>query len=185
MQNLSLLLSNTNNFATLFADDGVVTALCLAIGLIFCTIECFIPGFGFFGFSGASLIIFGIVYRMINGGNLWHLFYMFLIVILVMVIVILIAIRSARFGLLSKSPLIEKSTALPTDYSDDEKNYAFLLNKEGVVKTTCKPVGTAEIDGNIFQVVSLGKYIDEEKRVKVVSVEGETISVQEIKEETK
>lgn len=185
MQNLSLLLSQSNSFSTLFANAGVVTAICLAVGLIFCTIECFIPGFGFFGFSGTGLIVFGIVYRMVNGGDMWHLLYMFLIVILVMVIVILIAIRSARFGLLSKSPFIEKSTALPTDYSDDEKNYAFLLNKEGVAKTTCKPVGTAEIDGNIFQVVSLGKYIDEEKKVKVVSVEGETITVQEIKEETK
>lgn len=182
MFNFANLLTAGSDFVTLFADAGLVTAICLLVGLIFCGIECFVPGFGFFGISGGVLIIFGIVYRMVMGGSWWHLFYLCLIVILSVTVLILCAIRSARFGIISKTPIIENSTALPTDYAKNEKNYGYLLNKKGITTTICKPVGKIEIDGQQYQAISNGDYLEKDSKVRVVEVDGDTIVIKKVEE---
>lgn len=180
----TIMLNNAGvDFSTLFADAGLVSAICLAIGLILCAVECFVPGFGFFGITGGVLVIFSIVYRMAIGGTWWHLLYMCLIVIVVLSVLVIIAIRSAKSGLLSKTPLIEKTTALPTDYANNETNYGFLLEKEGVTLTICKPAGKVKIDDVEYQAISNGEYIEEGTNVKVIEVDGSTIIVKRIREE--
>lgn len=183
MLNFATLLNAGSDFTTLFADSGLVAGICIFVGLIFCAIECFVPGFGFFGISGGVLIVFGIVYRMVMGGTWWHFLYMCVIVLIVLALVILIAIRSARFGLLSKTAFIETSTALPTDYAENDKNYGYLLNKTGVTKTVCKPVGKIEIDGKTYEAISNGDYLEKDLLVTVVDVDGDTIVIKKVEEE--
>lgn len=183
MPNFSTLLNAGNDITTLFADAGIIAGICLFVGLLFCAIECFVPGFGFFGISGGALIVFGIVYRMVMGGTWWHFFYMCSIALIFLALIILIAIRSARFGFLSKTAIIENSTALPKDYADNEKNYGYLLNKTGITVTICKPVGKIEIEGKLYQAISNGDYLEKDSKIIVVEVDGETIVVKKLEEE--
>ena len=183
MFNFSTLLSASSDFATLFQDAGLVAGICIFVGLLFCAIECFIPGFGFFGISGGVLIVFGIAYRMVMGGTWWHFFYMCCIVLIVLALVILIAVRSARFGFLSKTAIIENSTALPKDYADNKNNYGFLLNKTGVTKTICKPVGKIEIEGKSYEAISNGDYLEKDSKIIVIEVDGDTIVIKKLEEE--
>ena len=105
-----------------------------ACWIIFLTVEIFIPGFGVFGITGIILLVFAIVFRTVMSGDILHLFYLLLIIVSVAGVSFLVAVRSARFGLLSKTPIIEKSTAIPKDYGSDKKNYGYLLNKKGITK---------------------------------------------------
>lgn len=165
---------------TLFTDISIVSAVFLLVGLVFVSIECFIPGFGFFGISGSIFIVFAIVFRMVIGGTWWHLFYMCTITILVLTVVILIAVRSARFGAISKTPLIQNETALPTNFASNEANYEFLLDKQGVALTVCKPAGKIEIEGKEYQAITSGDYIEKSAAVKVVDVDGTTIVIKKV-----
>ena len=183
MFNFSTLLSAGTDLTTLFADSGLVAGICLFVGLIFCAIECFIPGFGFFGISGGVLIVFGIVYRMVMGGTWWHFFYMCGIALIVLALVVFIAIRSARFGFLSKTPIVDNSTALPKDFADNDKNYGYLLNKTGVTVTVCKPVGKIKIDDQLYQAISNGDYLEKDSKIIVVDVDGDTIVIKKLEEE--
>lgn len=183
MFNFATLLNAGSDFTTLFADSGIVAGICIFIGLVFFAIECFVPGFGFFGISGGVLVVFGIVYRMVMGGTWWHFFYMCVIVIIVVALLILIAIRSARFGFLSKTALVDTTTALPTDYADNDKNYGYLLNKTGTTITVCKPVGKIDIEGKTYQAISNGDYLEKDSKIVVTEVDGSTIVIKKLEEE--
>ena len=159
--------------------------VCLAVGLILCAIECFIPGFGVFGISGIVFCTFSIVFLLVMDGTWRQFLFMFGIGILVLTLVILIAVRSARFGALSKSALVQQQTALPEDYSSDEKNYQYLLGRSGITETVCKPIGKALIDGISYSVITSGEYIAKNKAVYVSEVEGSSITVKESMEVSK
>ena len=96
---------------TLFTAMEPIPAILLTVGIIFCIVEMFIPGIGFFGISGSISILAGIILRFINGFNLTQLFILVLILCIVFTIAGLIIVRSARKGLLSKTPLINNKTA--------------------------------------------------------------------------
>lgn len=163
--------------ASLFTDYNLIAIICLIIGLLFCGIECFVPGFGFFGIAGSVFIAFSIIFVIVMGGTLSQLLFIFCVIIIVISSLILIAVRSARFGKISKSPLVQMQTALPTNYPDNENNYLYLLNKVGVTETICKPIGKANIDGKIYQVITNGELIAKQSEIIVSEVDGSTIIV--------
>lgn len=163
---------------TLFQGTfGLVTAICLVVGLVLLGVEIFIPGFGVCGITGVVLLIFSVIFRVATSANFIHFLYLLAIIILAIGLIFLIAVRSARYGLISKSSIVETSTAIPTDYADDSKNYGYLLNKVGVTKSICKPIGKMEFDNIEYQVISNGDYINAGEKVKVIEVDGSTIVV--------
>lgn len=166
------------SITTLFQGTfGLITAICLAVGLVLLAIEIFIPGFGICGITGVVLVVFAVIFRVVTSHDIGHFIYLLSIIILAVGSVVLIAVRSARFGALSKTPIIETGTAIPTDYADNSKNYGYLINKVGITKTVCKPIGKMEHDNVEYQVISNGDYIEANVKVKVVEVDGSTIVV--------
>ena len=178
---LSALASSWgSDFVELFTNSyNIICMVCLAIGLILCVIECFIPGFGIFGISGIVFCTFSIVFLLVMGGTWRQFLYVFGLIIIVAVIVVLILIRSARFGAISKSALVQQNTALPTDFSKDEKKFHDLIGKVGVTETICKPVGKIMIEGQTYSAITDGEYIEKNKEVYVSEVDGTTIFVKE------
>lgn len=169
---------------TLFQGTyGMITGICLAVGLVLLAIEIFIPGFGVCGITGITLLVFAVIFRVITSQDYVHFVYLLLIIALAVGLTMLVAIRSARFGLLSKTPIIEKSTAIPADYASNNKNFGYLLNKVGLTKTVCKPSGKMELDNIEYSVISNGDYIEPNTSVRVIEVDGSTIIVKkEVKE---
>lgn len=175
-----LLTSWGDAFVNMFTNSAnIIAIVCLFVGLVLCCIECFVPGFGVFGILGIVFCVASLVITLVVGGEFaWiQLLYMASLSFVILLVVVLIAIRSAKFGALSRSPLVQKEIAIPTDYASNEKNFAFLLGKEGVTKTILKPVGKVEIEGKIYQVTTDGEYVEKDKSVFVAEVDGSTILV--------
>ena len=184
----SLLNSGSwaSDIANLFTNSYyIICIVCLAIGLVLCALECFIPGFGVIGITGLIFCTFSVVFLLIMNGTWRQFLFMIGIGLLVLTLMILIAVRSARFGALSKSPLVQKNTALPEDYSSDEKNYQYLVGKVGLTETVCKPIGKAVIDGISYSVITNGEYLDKNKKVYVAEVAGSSIIIKENMEVSK
>ncbi|PHS29166.1 MAG: hypothetical protein COA82_12940 [Alkaliphilus sp.] len=60
------------------------------------------------------------------------------------------------------------------------KDYSMLLNKEGLVKSYLRPTGRIEIEGEVYDVIADGDFVEKGLRVKVIKVEGRKIVVNKI-----
>ena len=181
---MAVSMLNAGNWATEIAElftknYNIICMVCLTLGLVLLAIECFVPGFGVFGILGIIVSTLSLAFLVILGGTWRQLLFVIGVVVLVAALVLLIAIRSARFGAISKSPLIQSETALPEDYSSNEKNYSYLIGKLGVTETVCKPIGKVRIEGQTYSVITNGEYIDKDKEIYVSEVDGTSIIVKE------
>jgi membrane-bound serine protease (ClpP class) len=147
-----------NEFVSLFTEMGAVPAVLLTIGIIFGIIETFTPGLHITGGIAVICVLAGIIVRMVEGGSITQLLIMFLLFILFFVLVILIMIRSAKFGFIAKSAIVENGVAISKDY-DNKKDLEKLIGKKALTLTELRPVGKIDINGNTYEAISESGYI--------------------------
>ena len=150
--------------------------ICVLAGVILLIVEAFMPGFGVPGISGIILLLAGVAMTWYEYGAMVGLGTTVAVLALVGV-AISVSLKSASSGRLSKSDLILNDTETPPSENADMQ---LLVGKEGVVKNTLRPVGTAEFDGGKLHVTSDGEYVSEGQKVRIVRVEGTQIFVNKI-----
>ena len=160
-------------FIEILANITWVSILLFILGLAFIILELYTPGIGIPGFiGGVSLIAF----ILITGQNATQR--LILTGILIVICAILFVIF---FTLLSKRRLPK---ALILDTSEEgftgAEDRSFLLGKTGVVLSTCRPAGNADFDGLKLDVVSRGEFIEKDKKIEVIEIEGNRIVVKEV-----
>ena len=150
--------------------------ICVLAGVILLIVEAFMPGFGVPGISGIILLLAGVAMTWYEYGAMVGLGTTVAVLALVGV-AISVSLKSASSGRLSKSVLILNDTETP---SAENADMQLLVGKEGVVKNTMRPVGTAEFDCGKLHVTSDGEYVSEGQKVRIVRVEGTQIFVNKI-----
>lgn len=166
-----------------FCDIGIIPAILLLLGTVFIIVEIFQPGFGFFGITGIILVIVGIairLYRSERGNPVLQFFVMIICVALAVGIALLIMIHSMRKGKLSKTAFVQSSTAVPEGITKGTEDFTNLVGKGGKSTTVLRPSGNVVIAGKIYSVVAQDKFIEKDKIVEVISVEGAKIVVREV-----
>ncbi|RPF55618.1 NfeD family protein [Aquisalibacillus elongatus] len=83
-----------------------------------------------------------------------------------------------RRDMWSKITLMDQLTS-DKGYNSLNTYYKNLLNQEGETVTILRPSGTVKIDGQEYSAVSISKWIEKGKRIKVVAVDGTKIEVEE------
>ena len=180
----SLLASAAGeSFVRLFTEMNSWTIALFILGIIFCLIEMFVPGFGFFGISGIVMIVAGIIVRMVCGGDLYMLLYMILIALVLFVLAFWVFSRAITKGRLSKTALFHVDPAVPTGATEGTKDFAYLVGKRGIAATPLRPVGRATFDGETVDVVARDGFIDENATLTVLETEGSRVVVIENKED--
>ncbi len=149
----------------------------MVAGLIAIIIEFFVPAGGLVGILGLASIIGGVVYAFINYGTTIGSIFLFVALIAVpLIIVIYFKVFPRTFIgkwlILGEAQNREKGYATYT-----EEKYADLIGKEGVAMTVLRPAGRALIDNKKYSVVTAGDYIEAERKIKVLKVEGSRIIV--------
>ena len=150
--------------------------ICVLAGVILLIVEAFMPGFRVPGISGIILLLAGVAMTWYEYGAMVGLGTTVAVLALVGV-AISVSLKSASSGRLSKSDLILNDTETPPSENADMQ---LLVGKEGVVKNTLRPVGTAEFDCGKLHVTSDGEYVSEGQKVRIVRVEGTQIFVNKI-----
>ncbi len=150
--------------------------ICVLAGVILLIVEAFMPGFGVPGISGIILLLAGVAMTWYEYGAMVGLGTTVAVLALVGV-AISVSLKSASSGRLSKSDLILNDIETPPSENADMQ---LLVGKEGVVKNTLRPVGTAEFDCGKLHVTSDGEYVSEGQKVCIVRVEGTQIFVNKI-----
>jgi membrane-bound ClpP family serine protease len=155
-----------------FLSTNIAILLFFLVGTALLVIEVFMPGFGVAGISGILLEGVSIALMLANHGPFAALG-LTLFVLALIGVVISITLRSATKGRLSKSPLILTKTETASEgYTATKEDMNVLIGKEGVVTTTLRPVGMAEIEGVKINVVSDAEFIPKDTPVRVTSVDG-------------
>lgn len=177
--NISMML--VSNFFDVLAQNPLIIVL-LVLGVIFCIIEAVVPGFGVFGILGIACEVGAVVYHAIVSKSALQVLILVAFLVLVTLLIFLFLVRSARFGILGKTPFIEKATALPINYDKDiEVLKNDIIGRIGVVIVACRPVGKIKVgETSTLEVLSKSGMIEKGETVKIVEVEGPKIFVEKI-----
>ena len=149
----------------------MIVLLALGLGLIIIEII-FVPGTTVVGILGFAGMIFGIYLGYAYfGNNTGHA---------------LLAI-SALVSFLSmfwvfKTGAWERFSLKKTSKSkfNEGQNNSLKIGDEGISLSTLKPVGKAEFNFEEFEVSSIGDYIDEREKIKIIRKEGNKIYVEKL-----
>lgn len=157
---------------------GLMVLLFL-LGALLLIIELSVPGFGVAGIVGVISLIGGIV---VASQILPPTILIFIIIIIALFIICALywLYKSAtKGGRVSKLLLLRTSTAKEEGYSS-VNTYDNLIGKTGKAITKLRPTGTAEINGEKYDVITDGEFISDGSPIKVVKVEGFRIIVEEV-----
>ena len=159
----------------IFIVNNLPTILCLLAGIALVVAEMFLPGFGVPGITGIRRVFGAVLFTWVNYGALAGSLMALGVIILIAVAVIL-SFRSAARGRLSRSALFLKQE----EQDGGQLPPPVEPGREGVVQTPLRPAGTAVFDGQRVSVLSEGAYIAAGEHVRVVKVDGPSITVEKL-----
>ena len=148
-------------------------------GLIAIIVEFFVPAGGLVGILGVASIVGGVVMMYMQYGNTLGSIFLILALVLVPALVVFYFKVFPRTFMGKRLILGEEQKREGGYASYTEKRYADLVGKMGTALTVLRPSGMISIDRQKFSVVTAGEFIDQDKPVKVVKVEGSRIVVRE------
>jgi membrane-bound serine protease (ClpP class) len=184
---ISLLLFFGSSYILQLAS--IINIVLFIIGIILLLLEIFvIPGFAITGVIGIILII-GSIFLSLIGNNLpyWdsaavsraiiQLSASLLFAFILIYILAKFLPKSSAFSRLVLSNE-EKADQGFVSYPSEKE----LLGLEGIALTTLRPAGSAEFNGQKYDVVADWEYIPKGNKVKVIRVEGIKVVVKELKD---
>ena len=150
-----------------------------AAGLVAIILEVFVPSAGIIGIAGVGSIIASIVIAYQRLGNLIGSIYLAVVLVLVPVFIVV------YFRFFPRSPVgrwlisQDRQESEKGYYSFTPEKYTDLVGKEGTTLTILRPVGTVLIDGRKYSAVTGGEFIEKDKQVRVLKVEGSRVVVRQ------
>ena len=184
---ISLLLFFGSSYILQLAS--IINIVLFIIGIMLLLLEIFvIPGFAITGVIGIILII-GSIFLSLIGNNLpyWdsgavskaviQLSASLLFAFILIYILAKFLPKSSAFSRLVLSNE-EKADQGFVSYPSEKE----LLGLEGIALTTLRPSGSAEFNGQKYDVVADWEYIPKGNKVKVIRVEGIKVVVKELKD---
>jgi membrane-bound serine protease (ClpP class) len=162
---------------------GWTELIILCLGLLLLLIEIFvIPGFGIAGVSGIILILAGIFLSLIKHplsapkAQLVQAFYTLSFATIITFVGIILSWKLLpRTGLWRR--LILSSAETKKEGFQSATSRESYLGKTGRSLTPLRPTGRAVIEEKTLDVITEGEFIDKDKAIKVIKVEGNRIIV--------
>jgi membrane-bound serine protease (ClpP class) len=157
----------------------------LGVGLI--AIEIFVlPGFGIAGISGVILIFVSLMLSM-QDFNVpqapwqWDMlqqnFILVTLSITVGVIVLVIIARLLPYSPYLSRLILRMAETQETGFTTAQTNLTVMVGKKGVALTSLRPSGKIRLDGEPFDAVTEGEFIEKDAPIEIVQIEGNRIVV--------
>lgn len=147
--------------------------LCLLLGAALMIVEVFLPGFGLPGISGIVLLGAGVVMLWLEAGALIALATL-LVVIAALAVLISYVMRRATQGCAHAKIFLHEKEELR-----GSEDMQVLLGKQGRTKSVLRPAGIGDFDGVRLNVVTEGSFIERDRPIEIVNVDGARIVVRE------
>lgn len=155
-------------------------------GILLLLLEIFvIPGFGITGISGIILILAGIFLSLVkhplsaSNTQLARAFYTLSFAIIVSFVALILSWKFLPRTTLWKRIILSSRETKKEGFQSAASQESY-LGKTGKSLTPLRPTGRAVIEGNAQDVITQGEFIDKDKQIRVVRVEGSKIIVKEL-----
>ncbi|ASN05189.1 NfeD family protein [Virgibacillus necropolis] len=155
---------------------GMEAIVLLVLGIILVLAEFFVPG-GIVGVLGIGCVVASL---FISGQDIGHMTMSIGIAFLISIIASVILFK--RIGMekgVFRHIILKDKTSTELGYVSTV-NRLELIGLEGKALTPLRPSGSASFDNERLDVVSEGRFIQEDQSIKIVKVEGSRIVVREI-----
>jgi membrane-bound serine protease (ClpP class) len=197
-------------FALLFLSSGLmgtlhsVELLLFLAGIVLLVVEVFlIPGFGIAGITGLAFMTTGLIlsrqeFFLPDTEWQWNIFTRNLLLVfgtltvsfLVMAVIMMFFPKIKLFRRLILTGGIPETVngistqrlTAPVSAGDNPSASDILVGKVGTVISTLRPSGKISLEGEVLQVVTEGQWIEAGKKVKICGVEGNRITVEELRQ---
>jgi len=150
----------------------------IIVGFILILIEIFlVPGVNIFGIFGFGMIVLGIILGYTKLDTIIANF--------IMIVSVLLSIFLIRFIVKSKtwSRMVLKTDQQKAEgFHASADNMESLMGKHGAAYTKLRPAGIALINDEKVDVMAEGSFIEKDKLVEVVLVEGNRVVVRELQD---
>ncbi|MGL5530940.1 MAG: NfeD family protein [Culicoidibacterales bacterium] len=143
------------------------------LGIVLAIIEVFIPGIGAFAILSVISFSASLMLLIITVNNL---------AISLAASLLLLAIVVGSIVLFRKSKGLYLQTAVQ---EKGAKSLEYLLGEEATAYSVLRPAGTIEVNGELYDAISMGNIIEKGERVKIIRVDYRKIFVRALKEVTK
>ena len=147
--------------------------LCLMLGAALMIVEVFLPGFGLPGVSGIVLIGAGTVIIWLKAGALTALATLLVVIAVLTVLISYMMRRATEGGAHARIFLREKEELRSGE------DMQVLLGKQGRTTSVLRPAGIGDFDGVRLNVVTEGSFIERDRPIEIVNVDGARIVVRE------
>lgn len=139
-------------------------------------LEFFVPTAGLIGIIGGGCVITGIVFTYMNYGTMAGSIFLICCAIVGPVILILY-FKIFPKSFMGKRLILHKSMKKDEGFVSGEMGIEELTGKSGITETKLRPIGRAEIDDKIYNVTTEGEFIEADKKIYVIKIEGNRIIV--------
>jgi len=157
---------------------GFETIILFIIGLFLLLAEIFfIPGFGLAGIGGIAAILASI---FLTFGNITQATYSILIALGISVIGFFLLIKYIPSTRTWRKFVLSTEQKKELGYTVGTKDLKRLTGKEGIAITPLRPSGIVEVNGKKLNALTQGEYVDSNTKIKIISVEGNKIVVEEV-----
>ena len=147
--------------------------LCLMLGAALMIVEVFLPGFGLPGVSGIVLIGASTVIIWLKAGALTALATLLVVIAVLAVLISYMMRRATEGGAHARIFLREKEELRSGE------DMQVLLGKQGRTTSVLRPAGIGDFDGVRLNVVTEGSFIERDRPIEIVNVDGARIVVRE------
>lgn len=155
---------------------GMEAVILLVLGIILIIVEFFVAG-GIIGLLGIGAVIASL---FLSGASLGHMSLSIAIALIVAIAASIILFKWIGMNRgLFRHIILRDSATTELGYVSSENRLEF-IGLDGTTVTPLRPSGTAEINGERVDVVSEGGFIETNRKIKVVKVEGVRVVVREI-----
>ncbi len=155
--------------------EWITIALLILAGIVLVIIEIlFIPGTTIVGLIGGAFLVFGIIMGYKTYGTQTGTFILIGTLILGGTVTV-ISFKSGVWNKFSLKGSIDSKVNEGIDLSN-------LKGMKGVTTSSLRPYGKAEIEGNLYEVKTLGNYLKTGTVIEVMRIENKIIYVEPIKQ---
>ncbi|MCM8801130.1 MAG: serine protease [Candidatus Omnitrophica bacterium] len=144
----------------------------LSLGFILLLIELLTPGFGLPGISGIAFIIIG-CFLAAKQSLLWGT-----IALLTSLFIVILFFKFLEKSLLWRKIRLDTKEDKKEGFSSSE-DLSYLIDRTGISLTVLRPSGIVLIDGRRFNAITEGRFIEKDKKIRVIRIEGNKMVVRE------
>lgn len=159
--------------------SGLVSYFEIAVflgGILCIAIELLTPGIGIFAGLGVFALLYSFIFAL--GGGMPAVYTLLISLFMALAAFAVIVKRLPNSKLWAKFVL--RDAGKTEDGYVSSGDYSYLLGHYGLTTTNLRPAGTANFNGQQFDVISEGNFIDKGERVRVISVSGSRIVVSNV-----